>query len=170
VTVAKTSSVPFLVEAGRVIVHDLGTAFDVRLTDAAVGVVVTEGKVRVLTQAGEAQPPIDLVELTAGQSALIHDAPSAAAVRVESLPAADSSQTLRWQAHHLVFERTPLAEVIRQVNRYNVRQLVMADDSLQSVELAGGIEATNLDAVVGLLESGFKIRAERRGNVILLHR
>lgn len=46
-TVAKNPSRPFIVDAGDVAVRAVGTAFNVRLRNDSVDVLVTEGKVRV---------------------------------------------------------------------------------------------------------------------------
>jgi transmembrane sensor len=48
-TVAKNKARPFLVEAGTIAVHAVGTAFNVRLGGKDVEVLVTEGKVAVAT-------------------------------------------------------------------------------------------------------------------------
>ena len=45
--VSKDPGRPFLVSAGGVVVQAVGTAFDVRLNETAIQVLVTEGKVRV---------------------------------------------------------------------------------------------------------------------------
>jgi ferric-dicitrate binding protein FerR (iron transport regulator) len=63
----------------------------------------------------------------------------------------------------LVFSRTPLAEAVAQMNLYNRRKLVVADDATGSVLVSGRVEANNVDGFVSLLSIGFGVSAEGRG-------
>ncbi len=56
-TVKKDPARPFLVTAGSVTVRAVGTAFNVRLDERSVEVLVTEGKVRVLEASTRGQSP-----------------------------------------------------------------------------------------------------------------
>lgn len=173
-TVAKNPARPFVVEAGGVEVHAVGTAFNVRLDDAAVEVLVTEGKVRVeeparapatasATAAVRAEP--ELV-LSAGQRALVSlapvakaEAPVVAAVSPEQVRA-----VLEWQTPRLQFFETPLADAVAEFNRHNRRPLVLADARLGAVPIGGTFRVDNVEGFVRLLELTVDVRSEARAD------
>ncbi|MBI5689053.1 MAG: FecR domain-containing protein [Verrucomicrobia bacterium] len=173
--VAKDPSRPFLVEAGPVTVRAVGTAFNVRHRADAVEVLVTEGRVAV-GSAGAADAPAAgaprAAELAAGDRATVaiiagRAAPGAPAV--EQVAASARQRALAWQERRLEFDDVPLAEVVREFNRYNPRQLVIADSVLGGRRFSGVFRTDGQEPFVRLLESGFGVRAEVRDREILLH-
>lgn len=174
--VAKDAARPFSVQAGTVVVRAVGTAFNVRLAPESVEVLVTEGRVRVLdaNQGASLLPrpeaaaaaPLPAAEetpvLVAGQRVVIPTHSLAPVAPVEAT-ADDIERALAWQGTRLVFERTPLEEAVAAFNSFNRRQLVIGEAAIRPRRLGGTFRADNLDAFVRLLESGFEISAERRG-------
>ncbi|MGC4081700.1 MAG: hypothetical protein QM736_06245 [Vicinamibacterales bacterium] len=61
-----------------------------------------------------------------------------------------------------------MSTAVAEINRYNVRQVRLADPSLATLLLAGGVQSDNLDAFLALLDSGFNVTAEAHGDEILL--
>jgi transmembrane sensor len=57
---------------------------------------------------------------------------------------------------------------VAEFNRYNQKQLVIADPSIAEIRIGGNLRATNVDAFVRVLEEGFPVRAEDQGNRIVL--
>jgi len=172
--VAKNPARPFYVTAGPVTVRAVGTAFDVRLGAAAVEVLVTEGKVRVddnvkgvsllsaVPAAGEAGGV-----LRAGQRVVVNLAEvvdDSTAARVADVTPGEIEQALAWQATRLVFNDTPLDEVVTAFNRYNEHRLVIGDPLVSTRRITGVFRADNLDGFTRLLEGGVDVRAERNGN------
>jgi transmembrane sensor len=108
-------------------------------------------------------PPV----LSAGERVLIPV--TAAPMTPVAVTPADLERALTWQSTQLVFERTPLDQVIAAFNSFNRTRLVVGDPSLRTRRLGGTFRADNMDAFVRLLESGFEIVAEQRGeNEIVL--
>jgi transmembrane sensor len=163
--VAKDPSRPFVVYANRNRVVAVGTKFAVRLKPDAVQVVVTEGEVRVekapLLGAGE-----PVASLVAGNIANS----SRDGVRVDEKPVADAEQALSWRTGHVVLRKTRLGDAVAEFNRYNVRQIVIADPALAQIEVGGNFQSGNIDGFVRLLQAGFRIHAEDRGARIVLSR
>ena len=176
-TVAKDTSRPFTVSAAGISVRAVGTAFNVMLGRSSLEVLVTEGKVRVEEQAkgqsilpgrraGDEQP-----SLGTGQKAVValypetHLASVAIVVRV---PPAEAEKLLAWQAKLLEFDMRPLSEVVAEFNRYNQRQLVIADEALANRVFGGSFRADNYEALVELLEDRFGVTAERSDEKIVL--
>jgi transmembrane sensor len=181
-TVAKDSHRPFLVEARGVTVRAVGTEFVVRLRAAAVDVLVTEGRVRVENAAAEsllpARPPVPATAaqpapaavLSAGEKVLVplgRAAPEAAAAVTEVAPA-QIARTLAWRERRLIFEDTPLSEVVAEFNRYIKHRLVIEDPELGRRKFGGTFHPERHETLVALLEQSFDVVAERRGDTTSL--
>ena len=184
-TVTKDAARPFTVTAAGVSVRAVGTAFNVRLADAAVEVLVTEGQVRlqpppaaaVPASASAAQPSALSVPaapertLTARQRAVVpttSTASAAASPDVATLTPSEIARVLAWQHRLLNFTATTLGEVVAALNRRNATQLVLADPELAALRVSASLRSDNVDGFVKLLETGFDVRAERRGDAEIL--
>lgn len=118
--VAKDAARPFVVAAGKVRARAVGTAFSVRKRDNGVEVLVTEGVVETWSDGDEAQR----VRLSAGQSALINEH---AIVHYEATKASSVDRALAWRGGMIDLNGTSLADAADEFNRYNERQIVIAD-------------------------------------------
>lgn len=170
-TVAKNAARPFVVDAGTVAVRAVGTAFNVRFGPGNVEVLVTEGRVAVAVDAGDAAKTGDRkaetrpapAEVAANERVVVPAAKavSAAPLQVERVEPEMMQAALAWQGPRLVFVDTPLADAAAQFNRRNRVQLGLADASLAALPIGGSFRAENVDAFVRLLESGGDIVADR---------
>lgn len=158
--VAKDAQRPFVVAAGNKRVVAVGTKFSVRRDGDDIEVVVTEGKVRV---EDNARPePSEL--LTAGAIARAGDV----GVRVERRSLEDAETHLSWRSGVLMFRDQSLGAAAAELNRYNIRQIVIDDAAVGALKVEGNFTATNLDAFVRLIESGFPVRATHEDRRIIL--
>jgi transmembrane sensor len=163
--VAHDTARPFVVSAGGVAVRAVGTAFNVRFVAGAVEVTVTEGKVA----AGSASSAAGATLVAANQRLAIPLAAAGPAPVVEPLAPAEVRAVLAWQRRAADFSDTPLAEVAARFNRHNALQLVVADPGLGARRIGGMFALDDVEAFVRLLERDGIIRAERRGETVLLH-
>jgi transmembrane sensor len=154
--VVKDSQRPFVVSAGGKRVIAVGTQFSVRRDAEDLEVVVTEGKVRV-EDAGE-------TVLTPGTIAHAGDA----GVLVQRKTVPEAQEHLSWRTGVLMFRDQTLGEAVAEFNRYNERKIVIADPKVTDLRIEGNFRATNVDAFVRLLESGFAVRARVEDNRVLL--
>ncbi len=159
--VAKNPERPFVVTVGDYTVRAVGTAFDVTLAPRGVAVLVTEGQVQLGATVATATAAT-LPHLVAGQQAVI-DGP---AVHVTDLSPAQIEAALAWQSFRLEFTAMPLRDVIAELNRYNSRQLVIEDPATAEMTIG----ADNVEAFVRLLDVGFEVHAEVRGDDLVLTR
>ncbi len=179
-TVAKNPERPFVVTAGAVSVHAVGTAFNVRLDPAAVEVLVTEGKVRV-DDAARGQsllaPDAGMAALTAPDSRLLTTGERVVIPVVASVPAPAApvtiapeqiEESLAWQTKMLDFDMTPLGDVVKEFNRYNTHQLVIEDPILARRPFGGSFRADNYIVFVQFLEQRFGVVAQRSANTTIL--
>lgn len=164
--VAKDPHRPFVVHAGNKRVIAVGTKFSVRLDSGDVEVVVTEGKVRVESgETGEVARSSDHSALVAaGTIAQASDA----GVLLQTSQLADAEEALSWRQGVLVFRQMTLADASDEFNRYNTRRIVIEDPAIASLRVAGSFRANNVEAFVRLLERGYPLRAEQRGDQFVL--
>lgn len=128
--VAKDGSKPFIVESGDVRVRAVGTAFAVRRYPAGASVLVTEGAVDVWSEGGGARK----TALVAGTRAFV----PRQAQRIDVVDdSAAIERALAWRSGKLVFQNRSLADAVADFNRYNARQIVIADTALASKTLVG---------------------------------
>lgn len=167
--VAKNPERPFYVSAGPVTVRAVGTAFNVRLAAEKIEVLVTEGKVKLEHHATAApvvpaktMPPA--APLVQGQRAVIDRATAdpAAVLTVREVDKVVIEQELGWQSTRLVFNHTPLDEVVEGFNRYNAHRLTLGDPRLRERALTGVFRADNLEGFVRLLRASVDVKAEQR--------
>jgi transmembrane sensor len=128
--VAKDKARPFIVEAGEARVRAVGTAFSVRRHPHGAEILVTEGVVEIWTN-GAATPHR---RLAAGELAVMPGDGSAA--RVSADPG-EVARRLAWREGKLVFQNESLANAVAEFNRYNARQIVVADPALRRKTLVG---------------------------------
>lgn len=193
--VTKDPARPFIVSAGGIDVRAVGTAFNVRVDSAAVEVLVTEGTVQVgsgvepVRQAarGDAElaggprpgdpglpvngsPPPETAILTARQRAVLALSDRAGPPQIATLTRGEIERVLAWQHRLLDFTAAPLAEIVVEFNRRNVTQLVLLDPELAAVRISASFRSDNIAGFVHLLEAGFGVRADRRGEAEIVLR
>jgi transmembrane sensor len=158
--VAREAHRPFDVTAADATIRAVGTAFNVRVRNAnSVEVVVTEGRVAVTRGAPprERSDAADAVPtLSAGESA----ASAGDGLVVRKVAPVEVQRRLAWQAGELIFQGESLAQAVAEFNRYNRRQLVIADAALEALQVGGNFRATDPESFVGALERSFGIRVE----------
>jgi transmembrane sensor len=161
--VAHDAARPFVVRANGYRVIAVGTRFDVRRDAGRLRVVVTRGLVRLQSAHDPARPP---AMLPAGSIATV----AGDDVAISRVSVDEAREALSWRSGFVVFHRTPLAEAVREFNRYNTRQIVIADSSLDALRVGGNFRLDNSDAFVRLMQAVFPVQAEQRGREILLTR
>ena len=164
--VAQDRARPFVVHAGNKRVIAVGTKFSVRRDARDVEVVVTEGKVRIETGERPGRPgKADAgTVVTAGTIAQASDE----GVLLQTKQLAEAEESLSWRQGVLVFRQMTLAEASAEFNRYNTRKIVFEDPRVADLRVAGSFRADNVEAFVRLLERGYPLRAEERGDQFVL--
>lgn len=140
----RDASRPFRVITDQAVIVAVGTTFNVRADEDEVTVSVVEGVVDV-SSGGIAAGSADRTELGPGGSEIAspvrlrvgqqaqvqaHSAP-------EILAEAPVERAIAWREHRLIFEASPLKQVIDEFNRYNAPPAVIADRELESLPISG---------------------------------
>ncbi len=158
--VARDARRPFDVFAAGMTIRAVGTAFNVRMRDSQkVEVVVTEGRVAL----SNADLPRDLSAatrfaptLSAGERAVSEPD----GMVVQEVAVLELQRRLAWQNGELIFQGDALADAVNEFNRYNRRQLEIADAGLGSLRIGGNFQATDVFSFVKALQQSFSIRVE----------
>jgi transmembrane sensor len=167
--VAHEATRPFDVQAAGTTVRAVGTEFSVRVREARetgggqkdIEVLVKEGRVAIDPPAPAKGParattlPPSVSMLSAGETVTI----SAKRLHVEKVAEADVSKKLSWTEGRLWFERQRLADVVAEFNRYNRRQMEIADPAIADLRIGGGFEATDPDSFIAALERTLGVKA-----------
>jgi transmembrane sensor len=165
--VAKDVARPFEVAVGSSIVRAVGTRFLVhRQANGQAEVTVFEGIVELIQAQAEAPAPVrgraqpwqPPVRLVVGQTA----AEQEHVVVLRSLPEPALEQKLAWRQDRIVFDNTPLAAAVEQVNRYGTVPLVLGDDMPRDMRVSGAFSTRDIPVFLRSLEQGFGLRVEKR--------
>jgi transmembrane sensor len=169
--VAKDPLRPFVVISGGTRVRAVGTQFDVYRKGDDTIVTVVEGRVSVRrqervrhheakrpdgglpdSQVGRASPreagrSVEEVLLSAGQQ--LHFTSSG----VPQSAVADVARVTSWTQRQMVFESTPLAEVVEEFNRYNPRQMIIRSTQLNNFQIDGVFSSTDPGSLIRFLRT-----------------
>ena len=159
--VAKDSARTFVVESGGVSVRAVGTAFNVRLAEHAVEVIVTEGVVALAR--GDAGAGGEWPTLSAGERALVPRTATDAPV-VGKLSKEELDRRLAWQPRLLGFTDESLATILNEFNRHNPVVLRVADPALRDLRLTARFRSDNVPGFLRLLASDFGVHSEPGAN------
>jgi transmembrane sensor len=138
--VAKDPARPFVVHAGTLSVHALGTTFTVRNVDRRTDVTVTEGLVELVdnsTPEGRV-----LRRVAANEHATVVDT---RAVAVQELGEEQTERVLAWREGLVKFAGEPLSEAVEQINRHNRRRIIVDDAALASRPVVGSFRANDAE-------------------------
>jgi transmembrane sensor len=160
--VAKDAARPFIVAIADKRVIAVGTKFSVRRDNDDIRVLVTEGRVKIEHSGSSARTPE--TQLAAGSQAQT----AQAAVLVDQPAPMEVEQLLSWRTGYIVFRDTRLADAVADFNRYTNRKIVIEDPAIANIRIGGNFRSDNADAFVSLIQSGFPIQVEQRGERIVL--
>jgi transmembrane sensor len=174
IEVAHDSNRPFVVQAGDRRVVAVGTKFSVRRGGDEVRVVVTEGRVRVEYPETPTVSAPALPTESRKPSQIVVSAGSVVLARQDEMivdrhAPDEAEEILSWRNGYLSFRATPLEEAVAEFNRYNARQIVIADENLATMQLTGKFRATNVDAFVNLLQQTYGIEVTRTEAGVILN-
>jgi len=174
--VAKNPQRPFVVSAGGMAVRAVGTAFTVDLGQKEMTVLVTEGRVRVDAAAEAAVPNVSLPDaplasVGAGNSVVLPVAAiNAGPPVVRELAVAEVREQTGWRIPKLEFSRTPLREVVAQMNQHNQKKFELGDDVVGDLRVSGILRADKIETLTESLENDFGVRVDRRDDKVVLLR
>lgn len=150
--------IPFVVTANGGEARVLGTRFEVRLRPAGARVTVEQGRVGVRAKLDGVQQV-----LGAGQQVAFADG------QAGTVETVDASAQLSWREGRLTFYRTPLGEVLGDLDRYYPGRILLLDKDLAGKRISGSFPSNDPAAVLASLQAvvGFE-QHELLGRVMIL--
>jgi transmembrane sensor len=151
----------FRVRTATAVAEDIGTRFGVRAFpgDSIVHIAVVSGSVAVGAATAPATERTVIGEGEVGQVA--RDG------RHAVVRNADLDAYVGWREGRLVFDRTPLREVVRQVSRWYDLDIQLADSTLANRPLTATFGGESADDVVNMIGDAVGVRRERFGRRVL---
>lgn len=177
--VAENKDRPFVVTAGGVDVRAVGTAFLVAMGGGEVDVMVTHGQVAVEKPAlAPHEPGTDLVPspapfstlVNAGRRVTVPMVREMAAPEILSVSPTEMTERLAWCGPRVEFKDTALSDAVALMNRHSKLRLKIDDPALAKLPVNGLFRVDNTETLVRLLEAGFGVQAERRGDTVTLRK
>lgn len=148
---------PFIVHAPGARVRDIGTAFNVRTRQRDTQVTVLEGAVEV-SRPGAADGDAGPLRVDAGQAWIVASAGAAARPWVSS---ADAAQVTAWQRGKLVFDGTPLADALAEVQRYRRAPVRVLDERAARMRVSGEYDVAGIEVLIDALPATLPVRVQR---------
>lgn len=158
--VARNERKPFVVKVGGVSVTALGTAFAVRNLDGEVRVSLAEGRVRVDLPTG----------LSPARSVILEPDMSLRWTNgTLSQSTGNVARQLGWRQGMLSFDRTPLAEAIKEINRYTQQEIAITSPQIAQRPISGSFRIGITRSFLQSLEAAkiAQIRSETPARVEL---
>lgn len=144
--VAKDTSRPFVVTTDDGNVRAVGTEFMVRKMPDTTVVTVIEGIVEIRALPGRSGGD-EPVRLEAGQHLQFGPA-----LGVGPVQRVDTHLATAWQRNKLIFEGTPVATVVDEINRYRPGHIMLLSPSLSNHRVSGVFDLDRLDSAVAAIE------------------
>ena len=147
---------PFVVDAGKEAVRDIGTAFSVRLDgDDDIMVVVERGEVEV-TGAAAAVTLLPNQRIRTGKN------------RNARVEAANVADDLAWTSGRLVLEDRSLREVVDELNRYYGSNVVLLGSELASRRVNAVVDLEHIDDWLDALRDSQSVKVTRLPGFVVL--
>lgn len=144
---------PFVIRTEEASVTAGPSDVTVRLKSGGASVAVREG---VATVTPVDQPSgAGAIRVAAGYGGLFRQTGGEA----HPIAADDMNRSLAWQQGAIALDGQPLAEAVAEFNRYNNRQMIIADRSIAAYRLGGYFRTDDIPGFVKALQATFPIRA-----------
>jgi transmembrane sensor len=148
---------PFSVAAASRRIVDVGTRFDVGVTNGVLHVTLEQGRLSVESLT----PGVDPTPLHAGQEFV--ETGGNATVRTVG---ADDGAVGGWRHGLIDLEDTPLSEAVVEVNRYSRLQIVVRDAQVGRMKVSGQFRAGDAERFASTVAEIRPVRIIRQGDRI----
>lgn len=149
---------PFHIFSNGREVKVLGTKFGVRRNHGSLEIAVIEGQVLVSDNGGPT------AVLSRNDFARADDA--GILVRHES--ERQILDRLSWRQGNIVFSNITLGEAATEINRYNRKKLLIADEVAAKVRIGGTFDPRNLTGFIRLMGTGFDLKVIDQGDKVTI--
>lgn len=152
--VAKDINRPFIVSVGDETIKALGTDFIVRCDHDQLTVTQLESRVEVRHPAHAQTVVLNPGEQLRHQHGHVF----------ENKSLVDVQKATAWRRGKLVFESTPLATVVAEINRYRSGRIVLLGDKQAKLPVSGVFDIQHLDKLASVLEQTLAVQSLQMGD------
>lgn len=156
--VARDTLRPFLVEAAGARVGTVGASFSIKVVEAALEVIVTEGVIALEAAGGRRR------RIGEGQRASVS---GAGEIRLGELDTAALARHLAWREGLVMFDGETLSQAIAEFNRYSRRQIVIAP-GIRDIRMVGVFRVGDVDGFAAAVTRIAGVPMRNEGERILL--
>lgn len=176
VNVAKDESRPFVVKSGQNAITVLGTAFSVRQYPERLEIAVVEGVVashpiseslssNLSVVSGQDEPVVGRqVKIPAGWQVDI----AASDNRLIASVAVTEGMDPGWTSGVLSFKREELYKVVKELNRYSAKKILIEDKSIMDLTASAVIKVDSLNVALTGLEVSLPIKVTHHFDKIVI--
>ena len=159
--VARDTTRPFIIRAGELNIEVLGTSFNVKAyeVDETVEVTVESGKVAVYRVGDKS----NMVILVRGEKAVFRKE----LAELESMKNEDINFK-SWKTRKIIFEDTPMSEVVRMINEIYQSDLRLSGSNLDDCPVTTIFDNQSLETVLNVLSSTLDLEISRDGDRIII--
>lgn len=155
---------PFQVDAGGRRIRVVGTAFDVLKTQKETTVTVVEGIVDVApSPTGPQDSNAQAKRIEPGWRLTYRAADGST-----NLQKVDTDAATAWRKGYLIYEGSPLADVVADVNRYFAANIQIADIETGALSFTGVLQLEDPQVIIARLEAFLPIEVQRQDDATIL--
>ncbi len=162
--VAHDAKRPFTVLAANHRITDLGTKFVVRENPNGLEVSLIEGLARL--ESANASSSAHAAVLAPGDVAIA----TSDTISVKRRSAKTLADQLGWRRGVIVFDNTPLAAAVNEVNRYNRTKLAVSDPAVGRLTITGTFPVDDIEIVLAAARDVYGLRVKVEHGEILIAR
>ncbi len=157
--IAKDPDRPFIIKAGEIRVEVLGTSFNVKAFENQneIEVTVSSGKVAVYLP----ENPDERVILVKGQKAIFYKLTTKIEASIN-----DNINFNAWKTKQIIFEDTPMPDVVRIINEIYKSDLKLVGSQLSNCPVTTTFDNQSLESILNVLESTLDLKIERKRDSI----
>lgn len=149
---------PFIIECGNITTIVTGTEFNLKNRGNTVKVAVTQGSVKVISS--------NKNEIFVQKGQMVSLDKKGNYTNPQKF---DLTHTLAWKNNKLSFKRTPLTEVIRDLELFYNVKVTLVNKSAKNKKLTGLFDAESLNEVLENLELALDISIKKDGQNIFIY-
>ncbi len=159
--VARDTIRPFIIKTGELNIEVLGTSFNVKAyeIDETVEVTVESGKVAVYRIGNKS----NMVILVRGEKAVFKKE----LTELESMKNEDINYK-SWKTRKIIFEDTPMSEVVRMINEIYQSDLQLSGSNLNDCPVTTMFDNQSLETILNVLSSTLDLEITREGDRIII--
>jgi transmembrane sensor len=161
---------PLLLKAGSAELRADNSQLTVRLREDGAAITVREGRVAGIPVPAPGQPwrQSTAGSIVANEEAFI----GSSGVSAHKISTEEIDRLLAWRQGAISLNGESLGQAVEEFNRYNKRQLVIADDSIESLRLGGYFQASDPSGFIAAVTKTFPVSATTKadGSIYLARR